>query len=98
MEGLAEVFAAGRKADMDVVLVKELHTKIDELTMEQDFFSARVGVLSRAERLALVDRLLRHCHTVNIQGNSYRMREHRELRESMQRPGGGDEVRQGAAS
>lgn len=26
---------------------------------------------------ALIDRLLHHCHIVNIRGNSYRMREHR---------------------
>ncbi len=28
---------------------------------------------------ALIDRLLHHCHIVNIRGNSYRMREHRSL-------------------
>lgn len=28
---------------------------------------------------ALIDRLLHHCHIVNIRGNSYRMREHRAL-------------------
>jgi DNA replication protein DnaC len=28
---------------------------------------------------ALIDRLVHHCHIVNIRGNSYRMREHREL-------------------
>ena len=28
---------------------------------------------------ALIDRLLHHCHIVNIRGNSYRMREHRNL-------------------
>ena len=28
---------------------------------------------------ALIDRLLHHCHVVNIRGNSYRMREHRDL-------------------
>ena len=28
---------------------------------------------------ALIDRLLHHCHLVNIRGNSYRMREHTEL-------------------
>ena len=31
---------------------------------------------------ALIDRLLRHCHIVNIRGNSYRMREHRNLMRS----------------
>ena len=28
---------------------------------------------------ALIDRVLHHCHLVNIRGNSYRMREHTEL-------------------
>ncbi len=28
---------------------------------------------------ALIDRLVHHCHIVNIRGNSYRMREHRDL-------------------
>src|SRR5439155_14882256 len=28
---------------------------------------------------ALIDRLVHHCHIVNIRGNSYRMRQHAEL-------------------
>ena len=28
---------------------------------------------------ALIDRLLHHCHIVNIRGNSFRMRRHSEL-------------------
>ena len=28
---------------------------------------------------ALLDRVLRHCHIVNIRGNSYRMRTHQDL-------------------
>ena len=28
---------------------------------------------------ALIDRLLHHCHIVNIRGNSYRMREHQDM-------------------
>jgi DNA replication protein DnaC len=28
---------------------------------------------------ALIDRLVHHCHIVNIRGTSYRMREHRDL-------------------
>ncbi len=28
---------------------------------------------------ALIDRLVHHCHIVNIRGNSYRLRAHREL-------------------
>lgn len=28
---------------------------------------------------ALIDRLLHHCHIVNIRGDSYRMRQHSDL-------------------
>ena len=28
---------------------------------------------------ALIDRLVHHCHIVNIRGNSYRMRDHQNL-------------------
>ena len=45
---------------------------------------------------SLIDRLLNHCHIVNIRGNSYRMREHRALASRLvsaprpsQRPGQG---------
>ena len=47
---------------------------------------------------ALTDRLLHHCHIVNVRGNSCRMREHQELRESMRRraaPRGGGAVTAG---
>ena len=33
---------------------------------------------------ALIDRLLHHCHIVNIRGNSYRMRQHNDLRRSLE--------------
>lgn len=33
---------------------------------------------------ALIDRVLHHCHLVNIRGNSYRMREHTALRQATQ--------------
>ena len=38
-------------------------------------------LLAEAEldKTALIDRLLHHCHIVNIRGNSYRLREHRKL-------------------
>ncbi|MBK9692191.1 MAG: hypothetical protein IPO73_10990 [Gemmatimonadetes bacterium] len=35
---------------------------------------------------ALVDRLVHHCHIVNIRGNSYRLRQHRDLRPAASRP------------
>src|SRR5512138_1334706 len=33
---------------------------------------------------ALIDRVLHHCHLVNIRGNSYRMRAHAELHRTLQ--------------
>lgn len=33
---------------------------------------------------ALIDRLLHHCHIVNVRGNSYRMRQHAELFNTLQ--------------
>ena len=35
---------------------------------------------------ALIDRLLHHCHIVNIRGNSYRMREHTDLSKILHSP------------
>jgi DNA replication protein DnaC len=32
---------------------------------------------------ALIDRLVHHCHIINIRGNSYRMRHHTELRQAL---------------
>jgi DNA replication protein DnaC len=32
---------------------------------------------------ALIDRVLHHCHLVNIRGNSYRMRQHTELYQAL---------------
>ena len=36
---------------------------------------------------ALIDRVLHHCHIVNIRGNSYRMREHTELWQALHSTG-----------
>ena len=36
---------------------------------------------------ALIDRILHHCHIVNIRGNSYRMREHTELWQALHSAG-----------
>jgi DNA replication protein DnaC len=41
---------------------------------------------------ALIDRVLHHCHIVNIRGNSYRMREHTQLWQALQ-PAGSQEAR-----
>jgi DNA replication protein DnaC len=35
---------------------------------------------------ALIDRLVHHCHIINIRGNSYRMRHHAELRQALTPP------------
>jgi hypothetical protein len=35
---------------------------------------------------AVIDRLIHHCHLVTISGNSYRMRQHTELRQSLHAP------------
>jgi DNA replication protein DnaC len=32
---------------------------------------------------ALIDRLVHHCHIINIRGNSYRMRQHSDLRQAL---------------
>jgi len=36
---------------------------------------------------ALIDRLVHHCHIVNIRGNSYRMRQHADLSTALRRAG-----------
>jgi DNA replication protein DnaC len=41
---------------------------------------------------ALIDRLLHHCHIVNIRGNSFRMRQHTELWKQLQSLPGGHEA------
>lgn len=40
---------------------------------------------------ALIDRLLHHCHIVNIRGNSYRMRKHADLSKALLTPFGEEE-------
>jgi DNA replication protein DnaC len=39
---------------------------------------------------ALIDRVLHHCHIVNIRGNSYRMRHHTDLWQALQTPASDD--------
>jgi DNA replication protein DnaC len=41
---------------------------------------------------ALIDRVLHHCHLVNIRGNSYRMRAHTDLYRTLQAEGERDET------
>ncbi|HEY0995656.1 MAG TPA: ATP-binding protein [Gemmatimonadaceae bacterium] len=35
---------------------------------------------------ALIDRLVHHCHIVNIRGNSYRLRHHQDLGRALGTP------------
>ena len=42
-----------------------------------------------AMAVALIDRLPHHCHIVNIRRNSYRMRQHRGLWQTLNSPEGG---------
>ena len=39
---------------------------------------------------ALIDRLLHHCHIINIRGNSYRMRAHSDLWKQLHHSPDGD--------
>jgi DNA replication protein DnaC len=39
---------------------------------------------------ALIDRLVHHCHFVTIRGNTYRMRQHTELRQTLHATGDDD--------
>ena len=39
---------------------------------------------------ALIDRIVHHCHIVNIRGNSYRMRHHTELLNALHSDGSED--------
>ena len=53
----------------------------DSMTLDEISYSA-LGVEERSDEVtaaALIDRLLHHCHIVNIRGSSYRMRAHRDL-------------------
>ena len=55
-----------------------------------------MGTRARGDEImaaALIDRLLHHCHIVNIRGNSYRMREHQHWLRTAS-----DEQREGVAT
>ena len=49
------------------------------LTSNKGFEEWRSVLGDEVMAAALIDRLLHHCHIVNIRGNSYRMRAHRDL-------------------
>ena len=66
-------------------LIKARHEQASTvLTSNKGFEEWGAVVGDEFMAAALIDRLLRHCHIVNIRGNSYRLREHQELWPCMQ--------------
>ena len=56
------------------------HEKVSTVLTSNKGFEDRGGVLGdEVMAAALIDRLVHHCHIVNIRGNSYRMRDHQNL-------------------
>ena len=53
------------------------------LTSNQSFESWGEIFADEVMAAALIDRLVHHCHIVNIRGNSFRMRHHAELRSAL---------------
>jgi DNA replication protein DnaC len=53
------------------------------LTSNKSFQEWREVLGDEVMAAALIDRVLHHCHLVNIRGNSYRMREHADLWQSL---------------
>ena len=75
-------------------LVNARHERASTVLTSNKGFEEWGGVLGdEIMAAALIDRLLHHCHIVNIRGNSYRMRAHQDLLRSASR-----ESRQGAES
>ncbi len=75
-------------------LINARHERASTVLTSNKGFEERGGVLGdEIMAAALIDRLLHHCHIVNIRGNSYRMRAHQDLLRSASR-----ESHQGAES
>ena len=61
-------------------LINARHERASTMLTSNKGFEEWGGVLvDEVMAAALIDRLLHHCHIVNIRGNSYRMRAHRDL-------------------
>ncbi len=61
-------------------LINARHERASTVLTSNKGFEEWGGVLGdEVMAAALIDRLLHHCHIVNIRGNSYGMREHRNL-------------------
>ncbi len=64
-------------------LINARHERASTVLTSNKGFEEWGGVLGdEIMAAALIDRLLHHCHIVNIRGNSYRMREHQNLMRS----------------
>ena len=64
-------------------LINARHERASTVLTSNKGFEDWGGVLGdEIMAAALIDRLLHHCHIVNIRGNSYRMREHQNLMRS----------------
>ena len=61
-------------------LINARHERAATVLTSNKGFEEWGGVLGdEVMAAALIDRLLHHCHIVNIRGNSYRMRAHQDL-------------------
>ena len=92
IESLTEAKAAGNLTRRLRVLTHPAPLVVDEigyLPVNQD--GAVLG--DEVMAAALIDRLVHHCHIVNIRGNSYRMKDHQNLLQS-----GSDRRRKRAAA
>ena len=64
-------------------LINARHEKASTVLTSNKGFEDWGGVLGgEVMTAALIDRLVHHCHIVNIRGNSYRMKDHQNLLQS----------------
>ena len=64
-------------------LINARHEKASTVLTSNKGFEDWGGVLGdEVMAAALIDRLVHHCHIVNIRGNSYRMKDHQNLLQS----------------
>ena len=75
-------------------LINARHERASTVLTSNKGFEDWGGVLGdEVMAAALIDRLVHHCHIVNIRGNSYRMRDHQNLLQA-----GSDQRRKRGAS
>ena len=77
---MARFFGPGRRSDSRhgagaALWIRSAHERLVDKSQEEwdEVFGDEVMAA------ALIDRLVHHCHLVTIRGNSYRMRQHTEL-------------------